>query len=255
MGILEQFSLEGRTALVTGSSKGIGRAAAVALASAGADVALLNRGDASGTAAEIRALGRRAVEITRDLAEATPGELASDVDRAISELGRLDILVNNAGTIHRAPAVDYPADAWDTVLRVNLDALFHLSQAAGRHMVERGSGRIISIASMLSFQGGILVPAYTASKHAVAGVTRALANEWAASGVTVNAIAPGYIDTDNTEALRADPEREASIRGRIPAGRWGRPDDLTGALVFLASPAAAYVTGAILPVDGGWLVR
>jgi len=173
----------------------------------------------------------------------------------VSEFGRIDILVNNAGTIRRAPAVDYPTSDWNDVLRVNLDAVFHLSQAVGRGMIERGWGRIINIASMLSFQGGILVPAYTASKHAVAGLTKALANEWAASGVTVNAIAPGYMATDNTAALRADTEREASISSRIPAGRWGTPGDLQGAFVFLASDAAAYVTGTVLPVDGGWLVR
>ncbi len=170
-------------------------------------------------------------------------------------LGRVDILVNNAGTIRRAPAVDYAESDWNDVMAVNLDAVFHLSQAAGRHMLERGSGRIINVASMLSFQGGIRVPAYTASKHAVAGLTKALANEWAASGVTVNAIAPGYMATDNTQALRDDVDRERSIVARIPAGRWGTPGDLQGAFVFLASDAAAYVTGTILPVDGGWLVR
>jgi 2-deoxy-D-gluconate 3-dehydrogenase len=253
--ILDSFSLEGQVALVTGSTRGLGQAAAVALAEAGADIALLDRADAGDTAEQIRALGRRVHLVRRDLVAATPAELGTAVTEVIDELGGLDILVNNAGMIHRAPAVDYPADKWNDVLTVNLDAVFHLSQSAGRHLVAQGHGRIINIASMLSFQGGVFVPAYTASKHAVAGLTKALANEWAASGVTVNAIAPGYMATDNTAAIRADVERERSILARIPAGRWGTPADLQGALVFLASNASAYVTGAIVPVDGGWLVR
>ncbi|NNH03640.1 2-dehydro-3-deoxy-D-gluconate 5-dehydrogenase KduD [Microbacterium ulmi] len=253
--MLDSFRLDGRVALVTGSSRGLGQGAAVALAEAGADVALLDRGDASETADRIRALGRRVHLVQRDLLAATPDDLESAVTEVAEALGGLDILVNNAGTIRRAPAAEYSASDWRDVLAVNLDAVFHLSQAAGRRMLEQGRGRIINVASMLSFQGGILVPAYTASKHAVAGLTKALANEWAASGVTVNAIAPGYMATDNTAALRADVEREKSIAARIPAGRWGTPGDLQGAFVFLASDAAAYVTGAVIPVDGGWLVR
>ncbi len=253
--ILDTFRLDGRVALVTGSSRGLGQGAAVAFAEAGADVALLDRGDASETADLIRATGRRVHLVQRDLVSATPDELTAAVDEVIAELGGLDILVNNAGTIRRAPALEFAAQDWNDVLSVNLDAVFHLSQAAGRHMVAQGSGRIINVASMLSFQGGILVPAYTASKHAIAGLTKALANEWAASGVTVNAIAPGYMATDNTAPIRADEAREASIVARIPAGRWGTPGDLQGAFIFLASDAAAYVTGAIVPVDGGWLVR
>ena len=253
--ILDSFRLDGRIALITGSSRGLGQGAAVALAEAGADVALLDRGDASDTAARIRSLGRRVHLIRRDLVSATPAELGSAVTEVIDELGGLDILVNNAGTIRRAPAAEYPAQDWNDVRTVNLDAVFHLSQAAGRHMLAQGWGRIINVASMLSFQGGIRVSAYTASKHAVAGLTKALANEWAASGITVNAIAPGYMATDNTAALRADVERERSILERIPAGRWGDPADLQGAFVFLASDAASYVNGAIIPVDGGWLVR
>jgi len=253
--ILDSFRLDGKIALVTGSTRGLGQGAAVALAEAGADVALLDRGDASETAEQIRSLGRRAHLIQRDLITAAPDELASAVTEVIAEFGTLDILINNAGTIRRSPAVDYSATDWDDVLSVNLDAAFHLSQAAGRHMVAQGSGRIINVASMLTFQGGINVVAYTASKHAVAGLTKALASEWAASGVTVNAIAPGYMATDNTAALRADVEREASIVARIPVGRWGTSADLQGAFVFLASDAAAYITGTILPVDGGWLVR
>jgi 2-deoxy-D-gluconate 3-dehydrogenase len=253
--ILDTFRLAGKVALVTGSTRGLGQGAAIALAEAGADVALLDRGDPRETADHIRSLGRRVHVIQRDLMTATPQELTSAVDEVVAELGTLDILINNAGTIRRAPAVDYSTTDWDEVLSINLDAVFHLSQAAGRRMVAQSSGRIINVASMLSFQGGMFVPAYTASKHAVAGLTKALASEWAASGVTVNAIAPGYMATDNTAALRADVEREKSILARIPAGRWGTPSDLQGAFVFLASDAAAYLTGTVIPVDGGWLVR
>ncbi|KQR25761.1 2-dehydro-3-deoxy-D-gluconate 5-dehydrogenase KduD [Microbacterium sp. Leaf151] len=253
--ILDTFRLDGKVALVTGSTRGLGQGAAVALAEAGADVALLDRGDASDTARLVRATGRRAHLIRRDLVSATPGELAGAVDETLAELGGLDILVNNAGTIRRAPAAEHSAIDWDEVLAINLDSVFHLSQAAGRHMIATGRGRIINVASMLSFQGGILVPGYTASKHAVAGLTKALANEWAAAGVTVNAIAPGYMATDNTAPLRADEDRAASILARIPAGRWGDASDLQGAFVFLASDAASYLTGAVIPVDGGWLVR
>ena len=252
---LDSFRLDGKVALVTGSTRGLGQGAAVALAEAGADIALLDRGDASATADLVRALGRRVHVMRTDFAAASAADLSAAVTEAAASLGGLDILVNNAGTIRRAPAVEYAVADWEEVLRVNLDAVFHLSQAAGRHMLAQGGGRIINVASMLSFQGGITVPAYTASKHAVAGLTKALANEWAASGVTVNAIAPGYMATDNTEALRADPERHAAISARIPAGRWGTPADLQGAFVFLASAASAYVTGTVLPVDGGWLVR
>lgn len=253
--ILDSFRLDGRTALVTGSSRGLGQGAAVALAEAGADVALMDRSDAAETASLIEALGRRAYRVRLDFAAAAAEDYAAAVAEIERELGPVDILVNNAGTIRRAPATDHPASDWDEVLAVNLDSVFHLSQAAGRGMIARGHGRIVNVASMLSFQGGILVPGYTASKHAVAGLTKALANEWAASGVTVNAVAPGYMATDNTAPLRADEERAASILTRIPAGRWGTPGDLQGAFVFLASDAAAYVTGAIIPVDGGWLVR
>ncbi|SDQ29447.1 2-dehydro-3-deoxy-D-gluconate 5-dehydrogenase KduD [Microbacterium sp. cf332] len=253
--ILDSFRLDGRIALVTGSTRGLGQGAALALAEAGADVALLDRGDAAETAAAITALGRRAHRIRLDLGTAAPEQLADAVAETVTELGGIDILVNNAGTIRRAPAAEHPVADWNDVLAVNLDAVFHLSQAAGRRMIAQGSGRIINVASMLSFQGGVLVPGYAASKHAVAGLTKALANEWAASGVTVNAVAPGYMATDNTAPIRADADREASIVARIPAGRWGTPGDLQGAFVFLASDAAAYVTGAIVPVDGGWLVR
>ncbi len=253
--ILESFSLEGRVALITGSARGLGQGAAVALAEAGADIALLDRSSAEETAALVEASGRRVLRLQSDLGVATREELDAQIHTVLEEYGRLDILINNAGTIRRAPAVEHSVQDWDEVLAVNLDAVFHLSQAAGRHMIAQGHGRIINVASMLSFQGGILVPGYTASKHAVAGLTKAFANEWAASGVTVNAIAPGYMATDNTAPIRADAEREKSIISRIPAGRWGTPQDLQGAFVFLASQAASYVTGAVIPVDGGWLVR
>ncbi len=253
--ILDSFRLDGQVAVVTGARRGLGQGAALALAEAGADVVLVNRGDGSETAAQIEALGRRVHSIEIDFATADHDDYVSVIDEGVDALGRIDILVNNAGTIKRVPAVDHPTEDWEEVLAVNLDSVFHLSQAAGRRMIDQGSGRIINVASMLSFQGGILVPGYTASKHAVAGLTKAFANEWAASGVTVNAIAPGYMATDNTEALRADPDRSQAILSRIPAGRWGTPADLGGAFVFLASDAAAYVTGTIIPVDGGWLVR
>ena len=253
--ILDQFRLDGKVALVTGTSRGLGQGAAVALAEAGADVALLDRSVPTETIAKVEALGRRVHSVQRDLTTATPDELHGAVAEVEDALGAVDVLVNNAGTIRRAPAAEHPVEDWDAVLSVNLDAVFHLSQAVGRGMLERGSGKIVNVASMLSFQGGILVPGYAASKHAVAGLTKALANEWAARGVNVNAIAPGYMATDNTAPIRADEARERSIAERIPAARWGTPDDLAGALVFLASDAARYVHGVILPVDGGWLVR
>jgi len=256
--VLESFRLDGRVALVTGANRGIGQALTLALAQAGADVALLSRTEPAETMAMVEPLGRRALWVAEDLARATPADLAAVVSTVAGELGRLDILVNNAGIIRRAPAAEHPAADWDEVMRVNVDAVFYLSQAAGRHMLAQGrgiGGKIVNIASMLSFQGGILVPSYTAAKHAVLGVTRALANEWAGKGVNVNAIAPGYITTDNTAPLRADPDRARSIVERIPAGKWGVPQDLAGAMVFLASDASRYVHGTVLPVDGGWLAR
>jgi 2-deoxy-D-gluconate 3-dehydrogenase len=253
--ILDRFRLDGKVALVTGTSRGLGQGAALALAEAGADVALLDRSEPTETVARVGDLGRRVHVVRRDLVSATADDLESAVQEVTDALGGVDVLVNNAGTIRRAPAAEHPASDWDDVLSVNLDAVFHLSRAAGRRMLERGSGRIINVASMLSFQGGILVPGYAASKHAVVGLTKALANEWAGRGVNVNAVAPGYMATDNTAPIRADEARERSIFERIPAGRWGLPDDLAGAFVYLASDAAAYVHGAVLPVDGGWLVR
>jgi 2-deoxy-D-gluconate 3-dehydrogenase len=253
--VLDLFRLDGRVALVTGANRGIGAGIALALAQAGADVVLLGRTEPSSTIDVITASGRRSSWVGLDLGRASAAEIGEAVASVVDELGPLDILVNNAGIIRRAPAVEHPVADWDDVLAVNLDAVFHLCQAAGRVMLAQGSGKIINIASMLSFQGGIRVPSYTAAKHAVLGLTRALANEWAASGVNVNAIAPGSIATDNTAPLRADPERARAITERIPAGYWGTPDDLAGAAVFLASDASRYVHGAVLPVDGGWLAR
>jgi 2-deoxy-D-gluconate 3-dehydrogenase len=255
MTISDRFSLDGRIALVTGASRGIGQALALGLAEAGADVVCASSrpGGCDETLAAISALGRRAWGVHADLSQQSA--VLDMAEAAIAHAGRIDVLVNNAGTIRRHPAVDFPFDAWNEVLRANLDAVWLLSQRLGRDMVARGDGVIINIASLLSFSGGITVPAYTASKHAVAGLTKALANEWAKSGVRVNAIAPGYIETDNTERLRSDATRFAEISARIPAARWGTADDLVGATVFLASPAARYVHGHVLVVDGGWMAR
>ena len=253
--VLDKFKLEGKAALVTGASRGLGMAIAVALAEAGADVACHARQE-GGTAeaiAAINAAGRRGVELLADMSD--PEAPARLFERAAGEFGRIDIVVNNAGTIRRSPAVDFSEDDWTAVIETNLSSVFRLSQAAGRHMIGRGGGKIINIASLLSFQGGITVPAYTASKSAVAGLTKALANEWAKHNVNVNAIAPGYMETDNTAALRADETRNRQILERIPAGRWGAAEDLAGAAVFLASAASDYMHGHILVVDGGWMGR
>ena len=246
------FSLQGHRALVTGASRGLGRTMAVALAEAGANVvcASSRRGGCEATAAAIRELGRNAWEVHADLSDRKATlAMADEVERAA---GEIDILVNNAGTIRRRPAVDHSEEDWDAVLRVNLDATFLLSQRFGRAMVARRAGKIINMASLLSFSGGVHVPAYTASKHAVAGLTKALANEWGPHGVQVNAIAPGFFVTDNTATLRAG-AGQSEIQERIPAGRWGAPEDLEGAVVFLAPRASDYVNGHVLVVDGGWL--
>jgi 2-deoxy-D-gluconate 3-dehydrogenase len=250
------FSLEGETALVTGASRGLGQAIAIAIAEAGANVVCVSsrHGGAANTAAAIRKLGRGETwELAADLSVRDAVLLLAD--EAEKAAGQIGILVNNAGTIRRKPATDYSLEDWDHVLRTNLDSVFILSQRIGRSMVARHRGKIINIASLLSFSGGISVPAYTASKHAVAGLTKALANEWAKDGVQVNAVAPGYFRTDNTEALRQDAKRSAEILARIPAGRWGEPGDLTAAVVFLASQASNYVNGHVLVVDGGWMAR
>jgi 2-deoxy-D-gluconate 3-dehydrogenase len=249
------FSLDGRRALVTGASRGLGAAMAVALAEAGADVvcASTRRAGTDGTAERIRAAGREAWQVEADHGDRD--SVLAMADEAERLAGRIDILVNNAGTIRRHPAAEFPLEEWDAVIRTNLDSVFLLCQRLGRGMIERGAGKIVNVASLLSFQGGITVPAYTASKHAVAGLTKALANEWARHGVQVNAIAPGYFSTDNTERLRADADRLRDISARIPAARWGEPEDLAGAVVFLASRASDYVNGHVLVVDGGWLAR
>jgi 2-deoxy-D-gluconate 3-dehydrogenase len=253
--ILDSFKLDGKVALVTGAAQGLGQGMALALAEAGADIASLDRVGCEGTCEAVRALGRQYCESVVDLRAATVDDLRAVVARIVKELGRIDILVNNAGSIRRTPAIDFSETDWDDVLQINLKAAFFLSQAVGRVMIAQGGGKIINTASMLSFQGGITVPSYTASKSGLAGLTRALANEWAKHNINVNAIAPGYMATDNTAALRADAARSTSILDRIPAGRWGTPDDLKGAVVFLASAASDYLNGAILPVDGGWLAR
>ena len=247
------FDLGGRVAAVTGANTGIGRGIAEALAAAGADIAAVGRSDPAETLAAVQALGRRAAWIKADLG-AKP-DYAVVVKEIVDKLGGLHVLVNNAGTIRRNNSIDFTEADWDAVLDVNLKSVFFLSQAAARHMIPNGGGKIINIASMLSFQGGVRVPSYTASKSGIAGLTKILANEWAVNGINVNAIAPGYFATNNTAALQADVKRNAEILARIPAGRWGDPKDLGGAAVFLASSAANYVQGIILPVDGGWLAR
>lgn len=248
------FDLSGKTALVTGANTGLGQGMALALARAGADIALIGRSEPADTLAKLGEIGVRSHSILTDLGSAENVEAI--IEEAASALGGADILVNNAGIIKRNEAIDFTPEEWDAVMNVNLRTLFFLSQAFARHAVsKKQAGKIINIASMLTFQGGIRVPSYTASKSAVGGLTKALANEWAAYGINVNAIAPGYFATNNTAALQADKKRNAEILGRIPAGRWGRPDDMGGAVVFLASEASNYVQGITLPVDGGWLSR
>lgn len=252
---LEAFQLNGKNALVTGSHRGLGAAIAVALAKASANVGCHGRDPKPASACdEIRAAGRRTFYVSGDLADAkVPVTL---IEKTIAEFSSIDILVNNAGVIRRAPAAEYPTEFWDELIAVNLTAVFRLSQLAARHMLHKGaSGKILNIASLLSFQGGILVPAYAAAKGGVAQLTKALANEWAPKGINVNAIAPGYMATDNTMALRNDPVRSRQILDRIPAGRWGEPQDISGAAIFLCSSASDYVHGHVLAVDGGWLAR
>jgi 2-deoxy-D-gluconate 3-dehydrogenase len=253
--ILDCFRLDGKNALVTGSRRGLGAAIALALAEAGANVVLHGKSaDGDAGCKRIRELGQKSFYIAGDLAD--PQFSSALIDRSIDELGSLDILVNNAGAIRRAPAVEYPLAFWDELIAVHLSAVFRLSQLAGRHMLERGAGgKILNISSLLAFQGGILVPAYAAAKGGMAQLTKALANEWAAKRINVNAIAPGYMETDNTEALRHDPQRSRQIMERIPAARWGVPSDLAGAAVFLCSPASDYIHGHVLVVDGGWMAR
>lgn len=254
MVVLDLFRLKGKNALVTGSSQGLGAGMAIALAQAGANVALHGRNAVlNSTIEEVKKTGVQYISVFGDVCDA--GVCTQLVDDTVKSFGSIDILVNNAGTIRRAPAAEHSQEFWATVIETNLNSVFRLSQYAGVKMLAQGSGKIINIASMLTFQGGILVPSYAAAKGAVGQLTKALANEWAAKGVNVNAIAPGYMETANTAPLRADEERSKAILSRIPAGRWGLPSDLAGAVVFLASPASNYVHGHILVVDGGWLCR
>lgn len=252
--VLDAFRLDGRNALVTGSQSGLGEAIAVALAEAGANVGCHGLTKDEGVACKrIAELRRKTFYLQGDVSD--PNTCESLIQRTVQEFGSIDILVNNAGTIRRAPAEDFPQEYWDEVIAVNLTSVFRLSQLAAREMLKKGRGKIINIASMLSFQGGVFVPSYAASKSGVAALTRAFANEWAARGISVNAIAPGYMATANTAALRSDQKRSQQIMERIPAGRWGNPRDLAGAAVFLSSSASDYVHGHIVVVDGGWLAR
>lgn len=248
------FDLTGKVAIVTGAGVGLGRGLAEGLAEAGADVALVtNSSSPKETIASVEAYGRKAISIIANVSDES--QLPGIIAKTKEAFGRIDILVNNAGIIRRKPAAEHAGQDWHDVLNVNLNAVFFLCQLAGREMIAQGSGKIINIASLLSFQGGINVPGYTASKHAVAGLTKALANEWSGKGVNVNAIAPGYMVTDNTSALRQDPDRSRQILERIPSGRWGTPDDLKGPAIFLASEASSYMHGHVLCVDGGWMAR
>jgi 2-deoxy-D-gluconate 3-dehydrogenase len=248
------FDLSGKVAIVTGANTGIGQGIAIALAQAGADIAAIGRTPPVETEAKIKAAGRRFHHISADLSSTKP--IAEIIPATLKALGRADILVNNAGTIRRADAVDFTEEDWDAVMDVNLKSVFFLSQAFAKHAIaNKQKAKIIQIASLLSFQGGIRVPSYTAAKSGLAGITKLMANEWAAKGINVNAIAPGYFVTNNTEALRQDETRSRDILARIPAGRWGEPSDLGGAAVFLASSASDYIHGTIIPVDGGWLAR
>jgi 2-deoxy-D-gluconate 3-dehydrogenase len=260
--ILDHFRLDGKVAMVTGPGSGLGQAITLGLAEAGADIIGVYRESYRETQTSVEALGRRFLPLQADLARTSPADLQALVEQAVNAMGKLDILVHNAGIIRRAPALEFSEADWDEVMQVNLKSAFFLSQAVARYFATRADipagrsrGKIIHVASVLSFQGGILVSSYTASKSGLAGLTRLLANEWAALGINVNAIAPGYMITRNTEPLRRDPQRYAAILARIPAGRWGTPDDLKGVAVFLASEASNYMHGAIVPVDGGWLAR
>ena len=247
------FDLLGKVALVTGANTGLGQGIALALAEAGADIAAAGISPADDTGVKVKELGREFINIDANLGSIEP--INNVVETTMKKYGHIDILVNNAGLIRRADAVDFSEKDWDDVMNVNIKGAFFMAQAVGRHMIANGGGKIINIASMLSFQGGIRVPSYTASKSGIAGITRLLANEWASKNININAIAPGYMATDNTAQLRADEARSNEILGRIPAARWGLPSDLGGAAVFLASSASDYVNGAIIPVDGGWLAR
>jgi 2-deoxy-D-gluconate 3-dehydrogenase len=247
------FDLSEKVAIVTGASTGLGKGMSLGLAEAGANLVLVDYVESNETAKEIKAIGRKVITIVADLLSIKP--VQSIVDETIRTFGKVDILVNNAGIIRRTPAIDYSEKDWDEVMAINSKTVFFLCQAAARDMIKRKYGKIINISSLLAFQGGILVPSYSASKGAVAQITKALSNEWAQHGININAIAPGYMATNNTKALREDPVRSKSILDRIPTGRWGTPDDLKGAVVYLASQASDYVNGHVLIIDGGWMAR
>lgn len=252
--ILDQFSLAGKVAIVTGASRGLGAAMAMGLAEAGADLVIVASSTRiNETASAVAALGRKCVAVQADLADVKA--IPKVIDAALGNFGKIDILINCAGIIRRAPAIEFSEKDWDDVMNVNLKTTFFMSQAAAKQMMKQGKGKIVNIASLLSFQGGIIVPSYTASKSGVAGITKALANEWAAHGINVNAIAPGYMATEMTEALQKSAERAPAILARIPQGRWGTPDDMKGAAVYLASAASDYLQGHVLVVDGGWMGR
>lgn len=247
------FSLNKQTAIVTGASTGLGQGMALGLAAAGADIVLVDYVESTETVEKVKALGRKALPIVANLMEMS--SIPAVVDKTIKEFGKVDILINNAGIIRRADAIDFTEKDWDDVMILNSKTIFFLAQAVAKDMMKRNYGKIVSTASLLAFQGGIRVPSYAASKGAVAQITKALANEWAKFGININAIAPGYMATNNTTALRADAVREKAIVERIPAGRWGTPEDLQGAAVFLASRASDYINGHVLVVDGGWMAR
>jgi 2-deoxy-D-gluconate 3-dehydrogenase len=253
MSFMKLFDLSGKVAIVTGSSTGLGQGMSLGLAEAGADLVLVDIVDSKETAEKVKALGRKVITIIADLSQK---KAITDVaEKTVADFGKIDILVNNAGIIRRTPAIDFSEKDWDDVMALNSKTVFFLSQAVARDMMKRKSGKIINVASLLSFSGGITVPSYSASKGAVSQITKALANEWAQYGLNINAIAPGYMITNNTANLRKDPERTKSISDRIPAGRWGTPDDLKGAAIFLASSASDYINGHVLLVDGGWMAR
>src|SRR5476651_233373 len=252
--ILDSFNLQGKVALITGCDTGLGQGMAIGLAQAGCDIIGVNIVDPEDTIEKVTALGRRFLSLTADLTKLN--DIPGIIEKSVTEYGHIDILVNNAGIIRREDAIEFSEKNWDDVMNINIKTVFFMSQAVARQFIKQGKGgKIINIASMLSFQGGIRVPSYTASKSAVMGITRLMANEWAKHGINVNAIAPGYMATNNTEQLRADEDRSKEILERIPAGRWGVPDDVMGPVVFLASKASDYINGYTLAVDGGWLAR
>lgn len=249
--ILDKFRVDGQVAVVTGGTKGLGKAIVIALAEAGADIVVVSRNPKPDIAEAVRQMGRRFFHHRADLSQRA--QTRSVISKAVNALGDVNILVNNAGTIRRAPAKDYSESDWDTTLEIDLTAAFVLSQAAGRFMLQKGKGKIVNVASIMAFQGGLNVAAYAAAKHGLAGLTKALANDWASKGVNVNALAPSFFETELTEAAKNDPERAKSITSRTPLGRWGRPEEIAGAALFLASPASDFIHGVILPVDGGWM--